>query len=119
MPRPVHFEFPTDDPERAVKFYSQVFGWEFQKWDGPMEYWMIKTGSGPGIDGGMMRRMPGSAVCNTVGVEDLDASVKTIEQNGGKIILPKMAVPGVGWLAYAVDPDGNTFGVMQPDMSAA
>ena len=119
MPRPVHFEFPTDDPDKAVKFYGDVFGWQFQKWDGPMEYWMVKTGDGPGIDGGMMRRMPGAATCNTIDVPDLDASVKKIEESGGKIALPKMPIPGIGWLAYAVDLDGNTFGIMQTDPSAA
>ena len=51
--RIVHFEIPADDPGRAIAFYGKAFGWTFDKWDGPMEYWMIKTGDGPGIDGGV------------------------------------------------------------------
>ncbi|HOC31682.1 MAG TPA: VOC family protein, partial [Armatimonadota bacterium] len=53
MPRPIHFELPADDPERAVRFYENVFGWKVQKWDGPQEHWLITTGEAPapGIDG--------------------------------------------------------------------
>jgi predicted enzyme related to lactoylglutathione lyase len=57
VPRIVHFEIHAENPERAVKFYSEVFGWSFQKWD-VAEYWLIKTGSPnqPGVDGGLVRR---------------------------------------------------------------
>ncbi len=48
-----HFEISADDPARAIEFYRTVFGWSFQKWEGPMPYWMVQTGNnGPGIDGG-------------------------------------------------------------------
>jgi predicted enzyme related to lactoylglutathione lyase len=58
MPRVVHFEIHAGDPERAVSFYQTLFGWNFQKWEGPMEYWMVITGPDdqPGINGGLMRR---------------------------------------------------------------
>ncbi len=46
MPRPIHFEIPAENPERAMQFYSSVFGWKFNKWDGPMDYWVISTGTG-------------------------------------------------------------------------
>ena len=53
MNRPIHFEIPAENPERAMRFYEKVFGWEFERWNGPMEYWTIRTGdSQPGIDGG-------------------------------------------------------------------
>ena len=66
MPRPIHFEIHADNPSRAVKFYESLLGWQFTKWEGPMEYWLIKTGSEgtPGIDGGLVKRMgspPGEA----------------------------------------------------------
>jgi predicted enzyme related to lactoylglutathione lyase len=44
MPRIIHFELPADNPERAVEFYSKVFGWKMQKWEGPTEYWLVSTG---------------------------------------------------------------------------
>ena len=57
MPRPIHFEIPADRPERAIAFYEQVFGWRFQKWEGPTPYWLVQTGAdGPGIDGGLLAR---------------------------------------------------------------
>lgn len=121
MPRPIHFEIPADQPERASAFYRDVFGWTFRKWDGPMPYWLITTGSEGerGIDGGMMpRQTPGSSTVNTIGVESLDATLKAIEAKGGRIAVPRMAVPGVGWLAYGIDTEGNTFGVLQPDAMA-
>ena len=121
MPRPVHFEIPADQPERAIGFYQKVFGWTFQKWDGPMEYWMIGTGdpSEPGINGGLMRRQnPGQPCVNTVGVADLDATLATVLSSGGECALPKMPIPGVGWLAYCKDTEGHIFGIMQNDPNA-
>jgi hypothetical protein len=85
-----------------------------------MEYWMVKTGEGPGIDGGLMRRMePGQAPTNIVAVPSVDDATSKIVQAGGTVVAPKMAVPGVGWTAYFVDPEGNAFGVMQFDATAA
>lgn len=127
MPRVVHFEILATDPERAVQFYKDVFGWEISKWEGPEDYWLVTTGpeGEMGINGGIMRRTqevdgesPTAYVC-TVGVESLDEYVMKVEANGGSVVVPKMAVPGVGWLAYCKDTEGNQFGMMQPDESAA
>lgn len=121
MPRPIHFEIPTDDPARAQKFYSSVFGWEFTRWDGPQDYWLVRTGSAdaPGIDGGLLRRTSeGGGVVATLDVDDVTAFATRIEGHGGRIVVPRMPVPGVGWLAYFADPDGHVFGMMQPDPEA-
>ncbi|MCJ7733237.1 MAG: VOC family protein [Anaerolineales bacterium] len=122
MSRVVHFEIPADDPERSIQFYEKVFGWRFEKWDGPIEYWLIMTGpeEEPGIDGGLARRTePDIGVENTIDVKNLDLSLIEVEANGGKIIRPKMAVPGVGWMAYIKDTEGNIFGLMESDQEAA
>ena len=119
MPRPIHFELPMDEPDRALKFYSDIFGWKVQKWDGPMEYWMVDTGEGPGINGGMLRRPhPGATTVNTLGVDSVDDYAAKVEASGGKITVPKMAIPGVGYLVYCTDTEGNLFGMMQNDPSA-
>ena len=56
MSRITHFDIPSDDPIRAQKFYSEVFGWKFEKWDGPTDYWIVTTGiKEPGINGGNIR----------------------------------------------------------------
>jgi len=122
MPRVIHFEIAADDPERAAEFYRSVFGWQIQKWDGPMEYWVITTGpkEEPGIDGGLGRRTePGSGTENTVGVDSVDDTVKKVLAGGGKVVRPKHAVQGVGWIAYCSDSEGNVFGLMQDDPSAS
>ncbi|MBV9121530.1 MAG: VOC family protein [Chloroflexi bacterium] len=123
MPRPIHFDLSADDPARAEKFYSSVFGWKFSKWGdgGPMDYWMIQTGEGPepGIDGGMSRRGPESGPgANTIGVPNVDDFAAKIGAAGGKVLQPKMAIPGVGWFAFCQDTEGNGFGIMQPDEAA-
>lgn len=126
MPRVVHFEIHAADPNRAVNFYQTLFGWTFQKWEGPMDYWLVTTGPNdqPGINGGLVQRqgeIDGEAVIAyvcTVDVENLDASVQLAVENGGQIALPKMPIPGMGWLAYCKDTEGNIFGMMQGDPSA-
>lgn len=122
MSRVTHFEIPADNPERAIKFYETVFGWTIEKWDGPIEYWLIMTGpeDQPGIDGGLAKRSdPEIGVENTIEVADLEGSLLDVEKNGGKLIRPKIAVPGVGWMAYIKDTEGNVFGLMETDPEAA
>lgn len=122
MPRPVHFEFQADDPERAVQFYSEVFGWEFNNWGGPQEYWLITTGAEgqPGINGGMMRRQPEWAgnTCNILDVPSVDDFAEKITGAGGTIVMPKFAVPGIGWVAYFKDTEGTFCGMMESDAEA-
>jgi predicted enzyme related to lactoylglutathione lyase len=126
MPRVVHFEIHSENPERAIRFYQDIFGWEFNKWSGTQDYWLIKTGPDdqPGIDGGLMRRqgqIDGQAVIAyvcTVDVPSVDDLTRKVTQGGGQVVVPKMPVPGVGWLAYCKDTEGNIFGVMQDDRQA-
>jgi len=121
MPRVVHFEVDAKNPEKAVKFYEKSFGWKIEKWTGPVPYWLITTGpeKEPGIDGGLSKRTEKEpSTVNTIDVNNLDEYVKKVKANGGKIIRPKGAVPGVGWLAYFQDPEGNTWGMMQADPKA-
>lgn len=121
MPRIVHFDIPSDNPERAQRFYQDVFGWEFTKWDGPMEYWMIKTGDDkqPGINGGMAKRMPGQiGMTNTIEVPSIDEYITKITSRGGQVHAPKFPIQGVGHFALCADTDGNIFGIIQMDSSA-
>lgn len=125
MPRVIHFEIHAEQPERGIAFYQRLFGWEFTKWPGPVDYWTIRTGSeAPGIDGGLVRRrgtIDGEAVIAyvcTVDVTSVDDTVRQLASLGGTMALAKMAIPGVGWLAYAKDTEGNIFGFMQNDPAA-
>jgi predicted enzyme related to lactoylglutathione lyase len=115
-----HFEIPSKDPETNMKFFSEVFGWRFEQF-GKEPYWLAITGddNSPGINGAIMKEVaPGQPLINTIGVENIDDMIKTIEKKGGKIHKAKQAIPSVGWLAFFSDPDGNMHGIMQDDKNA-
>ena len=120
MSRIVHFEIPSDNPEKAVDFYQTVFGWKCNKW-GDMDYWLTTTGddSQLGINGAIMKRNhPQQPLTNSIGVKDIEAVIKAIEANGGKMVVPKTPIPGVGYYAYFVDIDKNIMGIMCRDKEA-
>ena len=118
----VHFEIPADDVEKLRKFYGELFGWKIERMPGPVEYWGIATvpvnekgmPQRPGVNGGMMKRQNSEhKPVNYIAVESVDEYVKRIEALGGRVIVPKMEVPGIGWWALALDPEGNQFAIMQ------
>jgi len=133
MNRIVHFEIQADEPERAAKFYTEIFGWDIKKWDGdgvPMEYWMVMTAEKdskePGINGGLFKRtversedkMGVNAFVCTVVVEDFDAMATKIEKAGGVVAMPKFPIAGMAWQGYFLDTEGNTFGIHEPNENA-
>ncbi len=121
----VHFEIPADDVEKLKKFYSQLFGWKIEKMPGEIEYYGIYTVPvnekgmplRPGVNGGLMKKQnPEHKAVNYIQVESVDEYSKKIESLGGKIVVPKMEIPGIGWWALALDPEGNQFAILQPMM---
>lgn len=130
MGRLIHFEIHVSDMERALKFYREVFGWTFEDWTdyAGTPYFGAVTGDSnePGINGALMKRQgpaPDSSqalngyVC-TIGVEDYDSTESKILEHGGTVALPKYALPGMAWQGYYLDPEGNIFGIHQPDENA-
>src|SRR6202042_847947 len=106
--RVFHFEVAAQTPDQAISFYGKSFGWKIERW-GEQDYWLIETGdeSTPGINGAITHATRALATTvNTIGVTDLDAMLKTVEANGGSIVAARVAIPGVGYLAYAKDPEG-------------
>jgi uncharacterized protein len=130
MGRIVHFEIHVNDMERAKAFYGEVFGWSFQDWSdyAGMPYFGAVTGNENehGIDGALMQRQSAppethqalNAFACTIGVENYDLTEAKIIENGGKLAMPKFALPGMAWQGYYIDPEGNTFGIHQPDANA-
>jgi len=123
--RPIHFEIQADNADRAKKFYENAFGWKIEKTTMPgvgMDYWMIETGDGPGINGGMYKRSDGSrkmtAFDCTIQVDDIDKVIAAIKSGGGEIQpwegQEKWEMKGMGWFSRAVDSEGNVFGILQP-----
>lgn len=136
MNRIIHFEIQADKPEKVAKFYRSVFGWEIHEWVLPgvemkdeNRYWMVITGPAdePGINGGLVFRhgprppegLSANAFFCTVGVADLDESVKKVIDAGGRVVVPRMAIRGVGWWVSCLDTEANQFGMMQEDPNAA
>jgi len=121
MAKIVHFEFKADDPEKLIAFFGDTFGWKFQKWEGPDDYWLVDAGpeEAPGINGAMASRSesPGGTV-NIIDVEDIEAAMQQVTAAGGTVTTPKMPVPGMGWSSYFTDPDGNLWGLWQEDRTA-
>ncbi len=116
MPRVIHFEIAANDPEKMVAFYKNTFGWEIQSWEGPMEYYLIKTGdrSKPGIDGAITpKKNAVGDIVNTIDVPSFDEALKKVVDNGGKAISKKTLIPGVGTMCYCEDIEGNKFGIME------
>lgn len=114
-----HFEIPADDMASLEGFYSSVFGWSFERMSGPFEYDFIKT-SEENLGGGMMMRQdPHQVPVNYICVESIDETLELATKRGAKIIVPKSAVPGMGWYAVLFDPQRNSFGLWQDDTNAA
>jgi predicted enzyme related to lactoylglutathione lyase len=117
----IHFEIPAEDIERLGRFYREVFGWNIKKED-TMDYWTVETvpidpkgnPTRPGINGGMLKKQnPEHRFTYYISVESIEEYSRKVEENGGKIIVPKMEVPNIGWWALATDPEGNQFGIFQ------
>lgn len=116
MSRVVHFEFVTPDPGRETEFFRTVFGWDIKRW-GDEEYWLAETGKGDvGIDGAVMPSQgpDQQRVVNTIGVEDLDESIRKAMDAGATMAMDKQEIPEIGWTAYLLSPTGILFGMMQP-----
>lgn len=118
--RVIHFEIQADNPAKICDFYNDVFGWEFNQW-GENQYWLADTGRepSPGINGGVLpREYPNRGVTNTIAVGSIEHAIKKVEKAGGTIRVPKTAIDGVGYVAYASDPESNVFGMLQMDKTA-
>ena len=119
MNRPTHFEIPVDDPDRAERFYGDVFGWTFQRFPGAPDYYgLATTGEGRGIDGALMKRNPGTTTTLTMDVASIEDALAKITASGGSVVQGKAPIPGVGWFANCRDTEGNTFGVFVNDPTA-
>jgi predicted enzyme related to lactoylglutathione lyase len=123
MPTIVYFQIPSDDIERSKKFYNQLFGWKIDKspksntLEG-MENWTVTTTDDKGnqaLGGGMSKRaMPQQQISNFIDAKSVDEYSSKAEKLGGKVVVPKTVVPGMGYYAVCVDTENNSFGIFEP-----
>jgi uncharacterized protein len=125
MAHVAHFAINVDDVARGRRFYEKVFGWKFEPW-GPPDFYKINTGEKeePTVMGALQRRrelVPGRRTncfeC-TISVSSIDQTLAAIEAQGGKIVMPKSTIVGVGHLIFFEDTEGNVAGAMEFDKNA-
>ena len=116
----VWFEIPADNPERAKKFYSALFGWKIEKFPGMTDYWHIDTGGSDDTpDGGLMaRKHPEQPITNYVNVASVTKFMAKVKKLGGKVCVPKTAVPEMGYFAVCTDTENNMFALWERSQSA-
>ena|SRR5882724_4905130 len=117
-----HFSINADDVDRARKFYEGVFGWKFASW-GPPKFYMIDAKDSPVLGSLQGRRelVKGQRTIGfecTIGVPSIDATERAVKAGGGKVVMERSVIVGVGTLMFFEDPEGNVFGAMQYDKSA-
>lgn len=119
-----HFAINADDVDRSRAFYERVFGWTFRPW-GPPGFYQIEREPGSTVQGALQarrelapgQRMPGFEC--TFGVASIDDTEAAVLAAGGKVLMPRAVIPGVGTLMFFADPDGNPFGAMQYEATPA
>jgi uncharacterized protein len=114
---PVHYELQAEDADRAQRFWSGLFGWEFQGSGMPeMDYRMAQVSStaGAAIFPSEQRQGYPNVYLST---DDIDSSLTTVRKLGGQAE-DKAPVPGHGWFAACKDTEGNAFHLWQSDSSA-
>lgn len=119
-----HFAINADEPEASQGFYRAAFGWRFEPW-GPPGFFHVQRADGglPGPIGALQARRslldePTNGFECTVAVADLDAAVAAGQGAGGRVLMDRSTIPGVGHLVFLADPAGNVVGAMQYDQQA-
>jgi len=122
MPTVEHIDISADDIKRAREFYESLFDWKMQAPQGMTDYYLF-TSSGlkgqTGVGGGLgQRSFPGQTIINYIGVNSVDEYAEKVKKLGGKIVQPKMAVQGMGYMVVCSDTENNLFGLWQDDPNA-
>jgi predicted enzyme related to lactoylglutathione lyase len=120
-----HFAVNADDIESARRFYESVLGWRFHAW-GPPGFFQIETGdeTAEGVLGALQQRrelVPGARTIGfecTFGVDDVDRVAAAVVANGGRLLMEKTTITGVGDLIWFEDPAGNVAGAMRYEHTA-
>jgi predicted enzyme related to lactoylglutathione lyase len=108
-----HIEFPADDPKRAMRFYTAVAGWQFSTVEGFEDYWVFRSGEGYGGAVGKRGVSTGPQLRDYIDVDSIDDAIAAGTANGGTVKEPKSEIPGMGWYAVLIDPEGTEIGLFQ------
>lgn len=112
----VHLEIPSDDTQKARKFWGSLFDWQFESYPGPSEYHMARVSDRSGV--AVTNMEPGKRGTRPYfDVDDINAGAARVKELGGQASDP-MPVPNMGWFSTCTDPEGNEFGLWHSDTSA-
>lgn len=118
-----HFAINADDVGASRCFYEAVLGWQFEAW-GPPGFFHIETGGADRVQGALQQRrelVPGTKTVGlecTFAVDDVDAVAEAVVENGGRLLMDKTTITGIGDLIFFEDPAGNAIGAMRYDETA-
>jgi predicted enzyme related to lactoylglutathione lyase len=119
MARVVHYNIHAEDPEHTSRFYAEAFGWRLEKGGSSEDYvFSSAPGAEPVYHGKIRRGHDENDLPVTIRVPSVDESLTRVTASGGRVVMPKRSIPGVGHLAYCEDPEGNVFGVFSADSAA-
>jgi predicted enzyme related to lactoylglutathione lyase len=122
----VHFELPYDDRERITRFYETVFQWKMQAYGPEMGNYVVATTAETdvmpnaprgAINGGFFQRspdLPAQHPSVVIGVGDITASMKAVNEAGGQVLGTPMEIPSVGQYVSFQDTEGNRLSMLQP-----
>ncbi len=114
MPSVTWFEIPARDPERARRFYAEIFGWQIRPFPAPNRRWLIRT-AGPGASAGALTRREAAdqPITLFINVPFLDEYMRKVKECGGEILSDVEEVPDWGCFVTCRDPEGNRFGLWE------
>jgi predicted enzyme related to lactoylglutathione lyase len=116
----VNFEIPADDLERAMRFYSELFGWEIREVTGRKDYFTITSTGKNSVGGGLIKRfLPQQTIINYIDVPSIDECSSRVAALGGRVIVRKKPVRGAGYFAVCRDTEDNPFGIWEANTDAA
>lgn len=119
----IHFDIRAENVPRAKEFYEKMFDWKFEVLPGPMNYYLIETQDlegNSGLGGGMAKRenTGQTGITNYICVNSVIDSLEKVKALGGKVIQPREAIPGWGYLAVCLDTENNPFGLFEKEKNA-
>ncbi len=118
----VHFEISVNDLDKVASFYRNTLGWKIEPaGPGMEEYLLISTSDREGaVMGGMMKKqVPEQTNINYYKVDSIEDFNARVKENGGQVVVEKMAVPKMGYFSVCLDPEGNPFSSWLDDENAS
>lgn len=114
-------ELMASDPEKAKKFYGELFGWTFEEMpiaEGPMAgkiYVVAK--SGDAMAAGILPKPDGCEAPDYWGpyvtVDNIEEALKKVKELGGEVTVPATMIPGVGSFSVIQDNAGAYLMLME------